>query len=654
MTTTATIPRRFKTFKYSKVRPFTTQRQANFTLRANIGNLNRPYDPERDEELRQMREGSMASDFDHLEFRIREERVDLTWQYSHHDIEMPTPAQLGRLAPCVRRTMRVWKQTPREELYNHGPVVAPLPKIPGPLDDSPEWGFRDKYMYRPKQAPGEQKEKKKKQKQKKKRKSRTQSEHPEEEDLEIGHRPKRPRIAEEEVETGEHEEHLPPTPAQTPRCTPDCDRPVPSIEHSPGAIARADAGLAVIAAFNSAQPLLCASPTAPAIPPAAHPCAATAAAATAATAADPGPPQFAKDGFFALPHQVRLQIYRHLLSLELHPKILRTSSAAFDEAAAVLYGENQFLYLLRDGANHVADVAAIGQDDAPQPASDVEEEQSEQGRRPTTTRTTTRRGRKPLQQYDINLSRYIWRMRRICIEAEHNRFADEAQNRATSAVKVFTDHFAWCPNSFRTRLASIELRVVPVWEAGVGGGGGGGFFTFLDWFDADTELMRAVRNLSCDKMTVRLLPPPRRGGRSRRGRGLRRGGSSSKEEEEEPTYAYELGMHDYQVGRLVGEHGFTDPWCADEAMQLGRAARTAAMEDAFAKLRGVLEGVCRDPEYGKRGCPRLAEGSDDDGDDSEDGDGAGEDGQGEEDEEALFDEEIIVEQDDENDGDYED
>jgi hypothetical protein len=267
--------------------------------------LNRPYDPERDHELRQLREGSMASEYDRLEFRIREERVDLTWKYPIHDIEMPTAAQLGRLAPSVRRTMKLWEQTPYEELYNRGPAVAPLPNIPDPSDDAPEWGFRDKYMYRPKQLPDEQKQKKKKQ-QKKKRKSRTDSERPEEVDLEIEHRHKRSRP--EEVDTGEHEEHLPLTPAQIPRCTPDHDRPVPSIEHSPGAIARADADLALVAAFNNAPPHLCASPAAPAIPLAARP--------SVATAADPGPPQFAKDGFFALPHQVRLQIYRYLLVRE--------------------------------------------------------------------------------------------------------------------------------------------------------------------------------------------------------------------------------------------------------------------------------------------------------------------------------------------------
>ncbi|KAM3535053.1 hypothetical protein MY4038_001629 [Beauveria bassiana] len=637
MTTTTTTSRRFKWLKYSNVRPFTDERQANFTARANNGTLNRSYDAERDhDELRSVREGSMASAFDCMELRIREERVDLTWVYPHHDIENPTTAQLRRLAPCVRRTIRIEKQTPYEELYNRGPAVAPLPKIPDPSDDEPEWGFRDKYMYRAKEAPGSEKDKKKqkKQKQKKKRKSRTDSEHPEEEDLETEHRLKRPRVAEEEAETGGHEGHLPLTPAQTPSYIPDYDRLVPSIEHSPGAIARADANLAFVAAFNNVQLRLSASPAAPAISPATRP--------SVATAADPGPPQFAKDGFFALPQQEL--VYRNQ-NLKLCTRIMRTCAAAFEEAAAVLYGENQFLYLLRDGVNHVADVVSMGQDDAPHSASDLEEEPDEGRRRAM----TTRRGRKPLQVYDINLSRYICRMRRICVEAEHNRFADEAQKRATSAVKIFTDRFEWLPDGFRTRLASIELRVVPVWEADVGDSGSGGF-TFLDWFDADTELMRAVRNLSCDKMTVRLLPPPRRGGgRSRRGRGSRSAG----EEEQGRTYAYELNMYDYQVGRLVSEHAFMDPWHADEAMQLGRAARMAAMEDAFGELRGVLDGVCRDVEYGERGCPRVAEGSDDDGDEEQDGSDGGEDGQGEEEEEELFDEEIIVEQDDENDGDYE-
>ncbi|ROW11680.1 hypothetical protein VPNG_05647 [Cytospora leucostoma] len=72
---------------------------------------------------------------------------------------------------------------------------------------------------------------------------------------------------------------------------------------------------------------------------------------------------------FTLPLEVRKQIWRHLLlatrpiqvmngwsqlcrwqQLDLHPAVLAASRAVFDEAVRVLYGENDFRYLVRDKA----------------------------------------------------------------------------------------------------------------------------------------------------------------------------------------------------------------------------------------------------------------------------------------------------------------
>ncbi|KAJ4145503.1 hypothetical protein LMH87_004351 [Akanthomyces muscarius] len=555
MTSTTTTSRRFKLFGYSKnIEPYTKKRIIEFGMCNLHANLNREYDPDRDDELRAMRAGSNISDFDNTEFRIQRQKVDLTYVYENVDIEMPTAAQLRRMPGPVRRNMRVVPQTPRAELYNRGPAVAPTPKIPDPYDDSPLWGFRDKYMYRARIDPEEAKEAKrqkmpKENKKKRKARGRNQSEHPEEADIEIGHGRKRPRVDEEEQAQMEEEQvqdynpvHLPPTPATTPGFTAPCDMPVQSIEQTDGQV---EANIELLANFNNTH----SAPTAPtearattstssssstspptrsraapssssssssrpsptvavkgggreargkvlrgggaapapssplnppslgSLEPVVEASSSSSSSSAPAATVDQGPPQFARQGFLALPNEEL--VYRNQ-SLGLQPAILGTCTTIFREAARTLYGENEFLYLLRDGANHVADVTAVGQDDAPNPASDAEED-PEWG----PARRATRRGRrsavKPLEKFDINLDRYIRYVRHICIEAEHNRFDEAAQTRAASAVKVFTDRYPAMPaGSFSTRLASLELRVVPMWEANVGELGGGGGFTFLD------------------------------------------------------------------------------------------------------------------------------------------------------------------------------
>lgn len=286
-------------------------------------------------------------------------------------------------------------------------------------------------------------------------------------------------------------------------------------------------------------------------------------------------------------------------NLDLQPKILQACRKIFQEAAVVLYGENRFLYLLRDGTNEVCDIMAVARNDDPFPASDVEEP-SEAG--PT---TRNRRGRRngavsTLSNYDINLDRYIKYMRHLSIEAEHNRFTGEAERLAVNAIKVFTDRYTWCPLApgLSTRIEALEIRVVPTWdhnldsplEEWIGG------FTFLDWFSGDSDLVKAVRAVSCDKLTVRLLSPPAAGarGRSRRLRG-------AATEEQGPCFTYHLDMYDLQATRLVSEYGIPDPWAADAAMQQGREVRVKEMDNEFAELRSVLKKACKDPQYGERG-----------------------------------------------------
>lgn len=279
--------------------------EAYLERRRHPGGLHRGYDPQLDDLLRQLREGSGASDFDRTEWRVVEEKVDLTFVYPNHDIELPTEAERARLPPAVRRNLRNYKQTPPDVLLSRAPAVAPRPSLPNPYDDEPEWGFRDKYMYRPKLSPGEEAEKRARGKRKRSDKR----------DSDARRTPKRPRAAPEQPATEEHGA-VPDTSDSplTPPHTPSCDTPIPSIEEdNPEDVAQTELSLLHLAQCTAAQSVSPpGSPAAPLTP------------TRAATPPGPGPPTFAANGFLALPQTVRLQVYRALL---LRPEPIRVHAS---------------------------------------------------------------------------------------------------------------------------------------------------------------------------------------------------------------------------------------------------------------------------------------------------------------------------------------
>lgn len=289
----------------------------------------------------------------------------------------------------------------------------------------------------------------------------------------------------------------------------------------------------------------------------------------------------------------------------------------------------------------MADITAIGQDDSLDHRSDIEEEPES-----APVRRSTRRSRrnanaapKPLEHYDINLDHYVKYIRHISIEAEHNRFNEDAKMRATNAINVFGTNYVWDPPGphMRTRLRSLEIRIVPLWEDSIGNEGG---FTFLDWFTPQSSMVEAIRNLSCDEVNIKLLPCNRN--RARRSRRVQ--DATAAEMEDEGSYrTRNINMHAYQVDKLLADGTFADPWGECKVMQSTRQARIQGMERSFETLFANLEVDCRDPNYGERGYPGAKN------EDAEEAAPAEDDQEG-----GDMEDEVVEEQDDEDDEDYED
>lgn len=285
-----------------------------------------------------MEEDDKELNLDDLEFEICEKKVDISFFYKNEDIEAPSESELLRLPPVVRRNVlnaqQYIKRTPLNELLNREPVMAPLPSIPDPYDDNRIWGYRDKYLFRPKLKPRVKGEPKKR-----KSGKRQASARPEEADVEADGpaAAKRQRLTQNDNETQEEEgpvhlyNHGLPTPEPSPGFRRSCDRPMTSIEDHgneernvlnflPGANNNIVAFRATIPDAPPSVSEIVAPTTSsnraksvsrrlktkfsnPKVRTSARPVAVP----------DPGPPQFSTHGILAWPLEVRRQLYRALL-----------------------------------------------------------------------------------------------------------------------------------------------------------------------------------------------------------------------------------------------------------------------------------------------------------------------------------------------------
>lgn len=190
--------------------------------------------------------------------------------------------------------------------------------------------------------------------------------------------------------------------------------------------------------------------------------------------------------------------------------ILRTNSQLYSEGTQILYGENTFLYRLRDAPQTaIADVEALPfDDDADVTSDDATEEGSEWGgghndddhendaddedgeyvEESYNTHRNGRRRRQPTPEpgNDINVAKFRPLFRHLIIEAEHNRFGEQTQVSMAKAISVFMAPQVLRRNDKTApKIKDIVIRVAPR-DTGRG-------FTFLRFFSPGSPVMRALR-----------------------------------------------------------------------------------------------------------------------------------------------------------------
>ncbi|KAL7903549.1 hypothetical protein HDV64DRAFT_266370 [Trichoderma sp. TUCIM 5745] len=214
--------------------------------------------------------------------------------------------------------------------------------------------------------------------------------------------------------------------------------------------------------------------------------------------------------FMGIPREIRMKIYRHLLlnekeitvhegwkrvhrnnKLSLPMSILRTCKVVHDEACVVLYGENIFVYLLRDPIWPQRAIPNLATCDEEPPSDDESDSGSEYEDEEGDSCNNHR-------ERCIDFDKYAHLFRKIVVEAEHNRYSKATQQSMAAAIRLFASRNDTC------NIHTLTVRISPLWNEERDGLGTGSF-TFIDFFEPRAPVIRAIKALDCQMLHVEIL-----------------------------------------------------------------------------------------------------------------------------------------------------
>ncbi|KAK2679337.1 hypothetical protein RAB80_004518 [Fusarium oxysporum f. sp. vasinfectum] len=202
--------------------------------------------------------------------------------------------------------------------------------------------------------------------------------------------------------------------------------------------------------------------------------------------------------FMGLPAEVREQIYRGLLVSRkpipvysswrrvyqrekpgLDISILMVSKKVFVEARGVMYGENIFLYLLRDAPtqyHEVANIQGLVSDDIYVPEPGMRDQEN------IANRDTDPLALPIHEPGTIDTAKYAQYFRFITVKADSSRSTPSTKEFMVDAIKMFAK------TPYNANIHTLKIIISPSFKHGK--------FTFVDFFKPASELMVALKQLA--------------------------------------------------------------------------------------------------------------------------------------------------------------
>ncbi|KAL6910920.1 hypothetical protein GGI43DRAFT_391485 [Trichoderma evansii] len=221
--------------------------------------------------------------------------------------------------------------------------------------------------------------------------------------------------------------------------------------------------------------------------------------------------------FMGIPREIRMKIYRHLLvnkkpitvhggwkqvhrsnKLNLSTSILSTCKIVHDEACVVLYGENVFAYLLRDPVYSQQAILNLATDDDEILSEDESDSGSEYEDEEEESLFCNDRAERC-----IDIAKFAHLFRKIVVEAERNRYSKATQQSMATAIRFFAKQSDGASRDDTCNIRTLTIRVSPLWHEE--GDEPGGRFTFIDFFEANAPVIKAIKTLDCQILHVEIL-----------------------------------------------------------------------------------------------------------------------------------------------------
>lgn len=330
-----------------------------------------------------------------------------------------------------------------------------------------------------------------------------------------------------------------------------------------------------------------------------------------------------------LPFDIRQLIYREMLVAstpvvvhsnwkkiyqrekpQISVQFLLTCRFIYDEALPTLYSENIFYYRIRDAVNTAVTLGdirhpaltfgnpgAVDHDDAEESGSDWERDQHAPRARTNrnvnkrVTRSSLRR-KKTTEDWDINIPKFAHLFRHIVIEAESNRLEAATKECMARAIDVFG--FKAPTGSAeeaqeRLTIRNLTLRITPSRHSGLAHG-----YTFVDFFDKESPVVSAVKNLDCRVFRIEISRSV-----------LRTDVTAEAHRKKEDTDTIELDFCHQRALYNIAKFGSKDVWDGDVVMQQQRLKGALAGRLRLDSLAQEVRTLCEEMNDGK--SPDLAD-----------------------------------------------
>ncbi|KAK1673485.1 hypothetical protein BDP55DRAFT_556341 [Colletotrichum godetiae] len=239
---------------------------------------------------------------------------------------------------------------------------------------------------------------------------------------------------------------------------------------------------------------------------------------TATPESEPEPePESRTCPFFRIPLEIREDIYKYILVADEPIRVRQGWSAVYPrnrpgiptdlllscrqvrrEALNTLYGENTFLYLLRDaaeppalnaqGENEIVVQHPLANDALSDYEADSAYEYSDDDDRLPASSSSLGNNYKGTE---IDVRRFGHKFRKLMIVAEPNRAEASYRLSMANAINVFR-----LLRPIRPRIHTLTIDITPQRDPGTGD------LSFLDFFERSSEVVRTLRGLPCQFIEI--------------------------------------------------------------------------------------------------------------------------------------------------------